>query len=207
MSARCKARLILFSGFFFPIGLTPRGDKHTRSDPREPRPGTPLRGARSSALWRPLRPNGRTTPENKISRASGDDGQFGGRFPVPHRGGRLYRSTTSDCPHSFARQRDRSAYVPLIPHPGYAHPCDPFAGYNGWSPLLVAHAPKRGTSYPCTSSHAARKDRRARCRSWITYADSRIQNRQWSKYGNSRRSWRLTWSVCEHSCDNFDAPD
>jgi len=145
MSARCKARLILFSGFFFPIGLTPRGDKHTRSDPREPRPGTPLRGARSSALWRPLRPNGRTTPENKISRASGDDGQFGGRFPIPHRGGQLYCSTASNWSHSFARQRDRP--------PRCAHHRQPRATHTPLTPSHVTMV--EGRSWTLTRPSAA----------------------------------------------------
>jgi hypothetical protein len=167
MSARCKARLILFSGFFFPIGLTPRGDKHTRSDPREPRlrntpsgcPDPQLSGVHSVLT------DGRRQRTKLVAPLATTDSSADGS-PVPHRGGQLYRSTTSDCSHSFARQRDRP---PRCPHHHQLRatrtPVTPFAGYNGRRRHLVAHAPKRGTSYPCTSSHAARKDRRARCRS------------------------------------------
>ena len=165
MSARCKARLILFSGFCFPIGLTPRGDKHTRSDPREPRlrntpsgcPDPQLSGVHS------VLSDGRRQRTKLVAPLATTDSSADGS-PVPHRGGQLYRSTDSNWSHSFARQRDR---LPRCAHhraPRATH-TDPFAGYNGRRRHLVAHAPKRGTSYPCTSSHAARKDRRARCRS------------------------------------------
>ena len=166
MSARCKARLILFSGFFFPIGLTPRGDKHTRSDPREPRLRNTPSGCsdpQPSGVHSVLT-DGRRQRTKLVAPLATTDSSADGS-PVPHRGGRLYRSTDSNWSHSFARQRDRAKVRRSSHARSHTHPTDLFAGYNGWRRLLVAHAPKRGTSYPCTSSHAARKDRRARCRS------------------------------------------
>jgi len=122
MSARCKARLILFSGFFFPIGLTPRGDKHTRSDTREPRlrntplgcPDPLLSGVHSVLTDR------RRQRTKLVAPLATTDSSADGSL-VPHRGGRLYRSTAPDCSHSFARQRDRlrrcaSHHVPRATH-------------------------------------------------------------------------------------------
>jgi hypothetical protein len=165
MSARCKARLILFSGFFFPIGLTPRGDKHTRSDPREPRlrntpsgcPDPQLSGVHSVLM------DGRRQRTKLVAPLATTDSSADGSLS-PIEGDNLYRSTTSDCSHSFARQRDR-AMVRLSPRVPISTPTTCSHGLQCLEWLLVAHAPKRGTSYPCTSSHAARKDRRARCRS------------------------------------------
>ena len=165
MSARCKARLILFSGFFFPIGLTPRGDKHTRSDPREPRlrntpsgcPDPQLSGVHSvltdgrrqrTELVAPLATTD-SSADGSLSPIEGDD------FTAPP----LPTVPTRSRVSATARHG-----APIIARPE-PHTPTPSRGYNGRRRHLVAHAPKRGTSYPCTSSHAARKDRRARCRS------------------------------------------
>jgi hypothetical protein len=166
MSARCKARLILFSGFFFPIGLTPRGDKHTRSDPREPRlrntpsgcPDPQLSGVHSVLT------DGRRQRTKLVAPLATTDSSADGSLS-PIEGDNFIAPPLPTVPTRSRVSATVCHGVPLITHPGYAHPCDPFAGYNGRRRLLVAHAPKRGTSYPCTSSHAARKDRRARCRS------------------------------------------
>ena len=165
MSARCKARLILFSGFFFPIGLTPRGDKHTRSDPREPRLRNTPSGCpdpQLSGVHSVLTDGRRQRTKLVAPLATTDSSADGSLSPIE---GDL---TAPPLPTDSTRSRVSATAchgATLITQPGYAHPCNSFAGYNGWRPILVAHAPKRGTSYPCTSSHAARKDRRARCRS------------------------------------------
>jgi len=158
MSARCKARLILFSGFCFPIGLTPRGDKHTRSDAREPRlrntpsgcPDPQLSGVHSVLT------DGRRQRTKLVAPLATTDSSADGSLS-PIEGDDL---TAPPLPTGPTRSRVSAAAAP-----SYTHPTEPFAGYNGRRRHLVAHAPKRGTSYPCTSSHAARKDRRARCRS------------------------------------------
>ena len=102
----------------------------------------------------------------EISRASGDDGQFGGRFSIPAmRGERL--QLAQPAPHLAGTPRNR-------PRPSRAWSRELMLRTVASLPIglqylkpahRIAHATKRGTSYPCTSSHAARKDRRARCRS------------------------------------------
>ena len=81
-----RSATIFFSGLFFYLRI-PRADSQSRQDTREPRlrntpPGCPT----LLALWRPLRPTGRTSPVIETHRTPGDDGQFGRRCLTPRRG-------------------------------------------------------------------------------------------------------------------------
>jgi hypothetical protein len=176
MSARCEARLfILFWVFVSLSGLIPESGIHGDSDTNARRVYRNTRFARVTIAlrsWRPFRPScsseqwtgRRQTRIN--SRASGDDGQFGGRFSIPHRREQFNRATHPDSLRSIARRpssitrggsrRTTRAHAPST-HTGTLQYPEAAPG--------VAYASTRGTSYPCTSSHAARKDRRARCRS------------------------------------------
>ena len=156
-------------GFVSLSGLIPESGIHGDSDTNARRLSEHSLRSRPASLrsWRPFRPscsNERWTARRQTrinSRASGDDGQFGGRFSIPHRGGN--NSTAPPIPTAHGQSRvDRpqsrappeftaSAHTGTLQYPEAA----PGVGY----------ASTRGTSYPCTSSHAARKDRRARCRS------------------------------------------
>ena len=151
MSARCKARLILFSGFFFPIGLTPRGDKHTRSDPREPRlrntpsgcPDPQLSGVHSVLT------DGRRQRTKLVAPLATTDSSADGSLS-PIEGDDFYRSTTSDWSHSFARQRDRLPRCDSHHASGLRTPLRPLRGVQ-W--LEIAPGPSRAQARHLVSLH------------------------------------------------------
>jgi hypothetical protein len=122
MSARCKARLILFSGFFFPIGLTPRGDKHTRSDTREPRlRNTPL-GCPDPLLSgvHSVLTDGRRQRTKLVAPLATTDSSADGSL-VPHRGEQLHPAPIPTAPTRSRVSATACADAPIIARPEATH--------------------------------------------------------------------------------------
>ena len=162
MSARCKARpfwVCWFAIVPFPVSIILRIWSQDISTSR-----IVLRSIHRSAEC-PLRPIGRTPPANPersrlwrrrtVRRATLDSRPSGRRRRATDRGGSI--SLAHDSDRVRRPNRHHSHHEPIVESLRRVT--------MGRDALAVVHAPKRGTSYPCTSSLAARKDRRARCRS------------------------------------------